>query len=168
MIISAIAAIDRNNAIGKGNDLPWRLPEDLKFFKRTTLGKPVLMGRKTFESLGNKPLPGRLNIVLSNQPNLPLHDGVLLYSDINAALRRLQDENTEEAFIIGGGKIFKETLPIIDRLYITHVQTEVDGADAFFPHIDHSNWKLVWEETHSQDEKHAYNYTFCKYERVNL
>lgn len=106
MIISAIAAIDKNNAIGKGNDLPWRLPEDLKFIKRTTLGKPVLMGRKTFESLGNKPLKDRLNIVLSNQKDLQLPEGVLLYHDIDAALRRLQDEKTEEAFIIGGWEDF--------------------------------------------------------------
>jgi dihydrofolate reductase len=168
MIISAIAAIDKNNAIGKGNDLPWRLPEDLKFFKRTTLGKPVLMGRKTFDSLGGKPLKDRLNIVLSNQKNLQLPEHVLLYSDINAAIRRLQDEKIDEVFIIGGGKIFTETLPIIDRLYLTHVDAEVDGADAFFPHIDHSNWKTVWEEHHGQDEKHAYNYTFRKYERISL
>ncbi|RYE25252.1 MAG: dihydrofolate reductase [Sphingobacteriales bacterium] len=166
--MSAIAAIDKNYAIGKGNNLPWRLPEDLKFFKRMTLGKPVLMGRKTFESLGNKPLPGRLNIVLSGQTDLALPEHVLLYSDINAAIRRLQDEKTEEAFIIGGGKIFTETLPILDRLYLTHIDTEVEGADAFFPHIDHSNWKTVWEEHHGQDDKHAFNYTFRKYERINL
>jgi len=167
MIISAIVAIDQHNAIGRDNNLPWHLPEDLKFFKRTTMGKPVIMGRKTFESLG-KPLPNRLNIVLSRQAHLPLPEHVLLYSDINIALRKLKELHTEEIFIIGGGKIFAETLPIIDQLYITEVGTSVENADAFFPHIDHSQWKLVWEEPHGCDDKHAYAYTFRKYERISL
>src|SRR5580698_6093093 len=106
MVLSFIVAVSDNNAIGRQNALPWQLPEDLKFFKRTTMGKPVLMGRKTFESLG-RPLPGRLNIVLSGSKELKLPEGVLLYDDINQAIERLQNENTEEGFIIGGGKIFE-------------------------------------------------------------
>ena len=105
MILSAIVAIAQNNAIGKDNQLPWHLPDDLRFFKKTTMGKPVLMGRKTFESLG-KPLPGRLNIVVSHQENLQLPEGVLLYNNLEKALKRLEEEPVDEAFIIGGGKNF--------------------------------------------------------------
>lgn len=167
MIISAIVAVDKHNAIGRDNNLPWHLPEDLKFFKRTTMGKPVVMGRKTFESLG-KPLPNRLNIVLSRQENITLPEHVLHYQDIDTAIRYLKEQGHDEIFIIGGGKIFTETLPIIEQLYITEVDTVVADADVFFPHIDHSQWKLTWEEPHGSDEKHAFAYTFRKYERASL
>jgi dihydrofolate reductase len=167
MILSAIVAVDKHNAIGKDNQLPWHLPEDLKFFKRTTIGKPVLMGRNTYDSMG-KPLKDRLNIVLSRQQELVLPDGVLLYHNLDDAMERLDAEGTEEVFIIGGGKIFAETMDKMDRLYITHVDTVVEGADVFFPHIDHSHWKLTWEEAHKADEKHAFDYTFCRYERIEL
>ncbi len=166
MILSAIVAAADDLAIGINNQLPWHLPEDLKFFKRTTLGKPVIMGRKTYESLG-KPLPGRLNVVLSKQQKLNLHEGVQHYADINEVLRLLEQQNTEEAFIIGGGAIFKETMGIMDHLYITRVHTTVPGADAHFPHIDHAQWKLTWEEKHPADEKHAFPYTFQKWERLS-
>src|ERR1700755_1661370 len=106
MIISFIVAVSENNAIGRNNTLPWYLPEDLKFFKRTTMGKPVVMGRKTFESLG-RPLPGRLNIVLTNNKDFVAPEGVLVYNDINAAVERLKREPVEESFIIGGGQIFE-------------------------------------------------------------
>jgi len=167
MVLSFIAAVSENNAIGRHNGLPWYLPEDLKFFKRITTGKPVIMGRKTFESLG-KALPGRLNIVLSGNKDLALPEGVLLYDDVNAAIERLQAEGTEEAFIIGGGKIFESTLSYADRMYITRVHTVIEDADAFFPEIDHTHWKLVWEEKHKADERHKYDYTFQQYERVEL
>jgi len=167
MILSFIVAISENNAIGKDNQLPWHLPEDLKFFKRTTMGKPVVMGRKTYESLG-KPLPGRLNIVVSGNKDLVLPEGVLLYSDLDAAIARLQQEPTEEGFIIGGGQIFAETMATADRMYITRVHTEIADADAFFPDIDHTHWKMVWEEKHDADEKHKYAYTFQQFERIEL
>jgi dihydrofolate reductase len=167
MILSFIAAVSENNAIGKHNSLPWHLPEDLKFFKKTTMGKPVIMGRKTFESLG-RPLPGRLNIVLSGNKDLKLPDGVLVYDDVNLALERLQSENTEEGFIIGGGKIFETTMPFADRMYITRVNTIIPDADTFFPDIDHTHWKMVWEENHSADNQHKYDYTFQQYERVEM
>lgn len=159
--------MDKHNAIGKNNQLPWHLPDDLKFFKRTTLGKPVLMGRKTYESLG-KPLKDRLNIVLSTDENLLLPEGVLIFNNLEAALHKLESENTDEAFIIGGGKVFAETMNDIDRLYITHVDTVVDGADVFFPHVDHTQWKAEWEEKHIADEKHAFDFTFRRYERIEL
>lgn len=164
MIISAIVAVAENGAIGKDNQLPWHLPEDLKFFKRTTMGKPVLMGRMTFDSLG-KPLPGRLNIVISRNTDLQLPEGVLLFNNIGTAISTLEKEH-EELFVIGGGKIFEETLSVTDRLYITEVKTKVEDATAFMPHIDHSHWKLVWEEAHKADEKHKFDYTFQRWDRV--
>ncbi len=167
MILSFIVAVSENNAIGRHNTLPWHLPEDLKFFKRTTMGKPVIMGRKTFESLG-RALPGRLNIVISRSKDLKLPEGVLLYDDINAAIERLQQENAEEGFIIGGGQIFEATMPLVDRMYITRVHTTVHDADAFFPNIDHTHWKLVWEEKHHVDDFHQYAFTFQKFERIEL
>jgi len=157
--------MSENNAIGRDNDLPWRLPDDLKFFKRTTLGSPVLMGRKTFESLG-RPLPGRLNIVVSGQSDLTLPDGVLLYSDLQKAVKRLEEEDTEQGFIIGGGKIYEQLMPQLDRIYLTRVHTEIQDAHTYFPHIDHAHWKLTWQEEHEQDEKHAYSFTFQQWDRV--
>jgi len=167
MTVSAIVAVSENNAIGHENKLPWNLPEDLKYFKRKTLGKPVLMGRKTFESLG-KALPGRINIVLSRQADLQLPHGVLLYDSLDAALQKLEDDGTEEAFVIGGGHVFAEAMPLIDSLYITRVHTIIKEADTFFPEVDHSHWKLVWEEAHEADEKNNYAYTFEHYERIEL
>lgn len=167
MILAAIVALAQNNAIGKGNQLPWHLPDDLKFFKKTTLGKPVLMGRKTYQSLG-KPLPGRLNIVISHQKDLQLPEGVLLYNNLEAGIKRLEQEKTDEAFIIGGGKIFEETLAQIDRLYLTHVHTVIMDADAFFPDVDHSHWKIVWEEAHEADERHKFSFMSQQLERINL
>lgn len=167
MILSAIVAIARDNAIGKDNQLPWHLPDDLKFFKKTTLGKPVLMGRKTFESLG-KPLPGRLNIVVSGQADYQVPEGVLLYNNLPDALKRMEEESVDEGFVIGGGAIFQETLNDLDRLYLTRVDTEVPNASAFFPEVDHTHWKLVWEEHHPADEKHAFPFTFQQLERIDL
>lgn len=167
MILSTIVAVSDNHAIGINNQLPWHLPNDLKFFKKTTLGKPVLMGRKTFESLG-RPLPGRLNIVISHQKDLNLPDGVLLFHTISEGMERMEKENTDEGFIIGGGKIFEETLNLVDRLYITKVHANIEGANTFFPDIDHTHWKLVWEEKNSADEKHQFAYTFQQLERINL
>ncbi len=165
MILSAIVAVADNNAIGRDNTLPWHLPEDLKFFKRTTLGKPMLMGRKTFESLGGV-LKNRLHIVVSHQKDLQLPDGVVLFHDIQQGISRMEHENTEEGFIIGGGVIFDKTMHLIDRLYITRVHTTIADAHAFFPHIDHAHWKLAWEEKHIADEKHTFDYTFQRYERI--
>ena len=165
MILTAVVALSENNAIGKDGKLPWHLPDDLKFFKKMTLGKPVLMGRKTFESLG-KPLVNRLNIVVSSQKDLELPEGVLLYDNIKEAMARLEAEGTDEGCIIGGGDIFRQLLPQIERIYLTMVHTVIAGADAFFPHIDHTHWKLTWQEEHAQDEKHAYSFTFQQWDRV--
>ena len=167
MILSTIVAVSDNHAIGINNQLPWHLPNDLLFFKKTTMGKPVLMGRKTFESLG-RALPGRLNIVISHQKDLELPKGVLLFHSIEEGIERMEKENVVEGFIIGGGKIFEETLGDVDRLYITKVHTTIEAANTFFPDIDHTHWKLVWEEKNSTDERHAFAYTFQQLERINL
>jgi dihydrofolate reductase len=165
MILSAIVAVADNNAIGRDNTLPWHLPDDLKFFKNTTMGKPMLMGRKTFESLKGI-LKNRLHIVISQQKDLQLPKGVLLYNTIEDGLERMEQEDVEEGFIIGGGMIFEETMHLLDRMYITQVHTTIEDAHAFFPHVDHSHWKLVWEEKHTVDERHAYDFTFQQWERI--
>ena len=167
MTLSFIVAASENNAIGINNELPWRLPEDLKFFKRTTMGKPVIMGRKTYESLG-RPLPGRLNVVISSSANLQLPEGTVQASSISEAIAVAESEKQEEVFIIGGGKIFADSIHLADRLYITRVHTTISNADTLFPDIDHTHWKLVWQEAHHADDKHAYNYTFQRYERIEL
>ncbi len=167
MVISFIAAVSENNAIGRHNTLPWNLPLDLKFFKKTTLGKPVIMGRKTFEALG-QPLPGRPNIVLSQNKDLALPAGVLLYEHVEEAIAYLEAQNTEEAFIIGGGVIFAQAMPLAERLYVTRVHTDIPDADAFFPVIDHTHWKMVWHEDHAADEKHDFSFTFQQFERTEL
>lgn len=158
--------MSENNAIGRDNDLPWHLPDDLKFFKRTTLGKAVLMGRKTYDSMG-KPLPNRLNIVVSTDKNLELPEEVLLYDNLDDALARLQQVEADEAFIAGGGNIFGQTMDLVDRIYLTRVHTVIEGAEAFFPHMDHTHWKLSWKEEHPADEKHKYAFTFEQWDRIN-
>lgn len=167
MNLSLIVAVADDNVIGQNNTLPWHLPEDLKFFKKHTMGKPVLMGRKTFESLG-RALPGRLNIVLSGSADLKLPEGVLLFNDIQAALKRIEQEQVEEAFVIGGGHLFETCLPYIDRMYITRVHGSFPVGDAFFPSIDHAHWKLIWEENHEADQEHMYPFTFQLFERLEL
>ncbi|MCB0698466.1 MAG: dihydrofolate reductase [Chitinophagales bacterium] len=165
MILAAIVAMDENNAIGIDGGLPWHLPEDLKFFKRTTMGCPVLMGRKTFASL-KKPLPGRLNIVISRQKDLELPEGVLLFDSLEDGLKRLAKEDANEGFVIGGGNIYEQSMKLVDRLYITVVHTKLDKADTHFPHVDHAHWKLSWKEEHEADERHQFAFTFQKWDRI--
>lgn len=171
MTLSFIVAVSDNNAIGRDNALPWNLPDDMKFFKRTTMGKPVIMGRKTFEALG-KPLPGRLNIVLSKNENYVVPEGVVRVSWLHEAMIAAKDENyknnKDEIFIIGGAKVFSKIILLADRLYITRVHAQIPDADAFFPVIDHTHFKLVWEEAHEKDENHIYSFTFQQYESIEL
>lgn len=165
MRLSAVVAMSENNAIGVDNDLPWRLPDDLKFFKKTTLGCPVIMGRKTFESLNGRPLKERLNIVLSRKEDLQLPEGVLHYQELKDALHRARKEETKEIFIIGGGEIFKQSMDMLNVLYITRVHATID-ADVYFPEIDENEWKMTWKEEHYKDERHNYDFTFQKWERI--
>lgn len=164
MKLSLIAALDDAFAIGKSGDLPWRLPDDLKFFKRTTLGKPMLMGRKTWESLRGL-LPGRLHVVVSSN-DLELPEGAVQEKNLEAGVARMQTEGTDEGFVIGGGELFRQLLPQADRLYLTRVHTTVPDTDTFFPHVDFSQWHLAWNERHEADEKHAVPFTFECWERL--
>ncbi|HEY0662967.1 MAG TPA: dihydrofolate reductase [Lysobacter sp.] len=164
MKVSLIAALDRHNAIGRDNDLPWRLPDDLKRFKTLTLGKPVLMGRKTAQSLG-RPLPGRRNLVLTRSGVVPF-EGMTAVSSIDEALRIAQTEGADELCVIGGGEVYALTLPIATHLLLTHVDTQVDGAHAFFPDFDATQWHVVSRERHEADAKHAFAFEFVDYVRA--
>lgn len=160
MRVTIIAAVAANGVIGRDNALPWRLPEDLRRFKRLTTGHVVVMGRKTFESLG-RPLPGRRNIVVSRNPQYR-PAGAEVAADLFAALRLAADE--AEVFVIGGGEVFREALRLADRLELTLVEAEVEG-DTTFPPVDEAEWSLAAESTHPADAGHAYACTFRTYER---
>jgi dihydrofolate reductase len=160
--LTLIAALDQRQAIGRDNDLPWRLPDDLKRFKALTLGKPVLMGRKTAQSLG-RALPGRLNLVLTRQGTVPF-EGMTPCSTLEEALGYA--EGHPEVMVIGGGDIYALTLPLASRLVLTHVQTETPDADAFFPAFDAAQWQQVSEEFHPADDRHALAFSFIDYARV--
>lgn len=159
--IVLVAALDRNHAIGKGNDLPWRLPDDLKRFKALTLGKPVLMGRKTAQSLG-RALPGRTNLVLTRSGQVPF-DGMRAVRSVEEAIQVARDESAAELCVIGGGEIYALTLRFADRLDLTHVETVVEDADAFFPAFDASEWKVASRQAHAADERHAFAFEFVEY-----
>lgn len=156
MTIAHIAAVSSNACIGKDGTLPWHIPEDMKFFKETTTGHVVLMGRKTWESIPEKfrPLPNRKNIVITRKDHYAVPEGVAVYNSIEAAL---EAHNEETIFIIGGGQIYTETFPLADELFITHVEREVDG-DTFFPDIDPDVWEVCW-----QDDREGFS--FVKYIR---
>lgn len=161
--LSLIAALDRKHAIGKDNTLPWHLPDDLKRFKSLTLGKPVLMGRKTAESLG-RALPGRPNWVLTRSGHVPF-DGMQALPSLDAALELA--EAYPEMCVIGGGDVFALTLPIAQRLHLTWVDTVVEGADAFFPDFDRTRWKLLGRSRHLADARHAFDFEFADYSSIS-
>jgi dihydrofolate reductase len=161
--ISIIVAASTNNAIGKNNQLLWHLPTDLKFFKNTTWAMPVIMGRKTFESV-NKPLPGRFNIVVTRQGNWKA-DGVIIATDLQNALVKAAETNCKEVFIIGGGEIYKQAIDFINEIYLTRVHTVIEDADTFFDTIDANTWQLVSTQDFVSDDKHKYAYSFEKWER---
>ncbi len=164
MIRTIVVAASENNVIGINNQLPWHLSDDLKFFKKVTLGKPVLMGRKTFESLG-RPLPKRLNIVLSRN-SISLPEGVLHFSTYEEAITFLEQHNTEEVCVIGGGVVFAEYLHTIDQIFLTRVHTILENGEVFFPELKENEWQKVWEEFHAEDENHNYSFTFQHYKRI--
>ncbi len=158
-----IAALDRRAAIGKDNALPWHLPDDLKRFKRLTLGKPLLMGRKTAQSLG-RALPGRRNLVLTRSGRVPF-EGMQAVDSVDAALRAAESDGVDELCVIGGAEIYALCMPIADALYLTHVDTVVKGADTFFPAFDHHAWRTQLREMHRADAKHAFDFEFVDYLR---
>lgn len=163
-IISIVVAASENNVIGKDNQLLWHLPDDFKFFKAQTINKVIVMGRKTFESIGNRALPKRINVVISRNANFEVPEEVVLVDSLEAAIRKYQKE--EEICIIGGEQIYTIALPLVNIIYITRVHTELDG-DTYFPEIPTNDFILEAEEWHPQDEKHAFSFTFQKWVRKN-
>jgi dihydrofolate reductase len=165
MIVSLIAAVSKNRVIGKNNDLPWKLPDDMKYFMETTREHAVIMGRKNFDSLPPKfkPLKDRLNIVISRHKEVLKDYDVRAVGSINEAFE--QAPQSEEVFVIGGAEIFKQTLDRADRLYLTEIDAIVDG-DVYFPEYDKSRWKEVSRVHHNTDERHAYPFDFVLYERI--
>lgn len=161
MKISMIAAMARNNVIGKDNDMPWHLPDDLKFFKSKTVGKPVIMGRKTFESIGSRPLPNRPNLVISRNTEL-VCEGAVVFGSVDEALASLA--GVEEVIIMGGGQLYTQMLPRADRLYLTMIDAEIDG-DTFFPKWQELAWKTLGTVRHEVDERHAYAFDFVTLDR---
>lgn len=160
MIISLIAAMDKNRLIGADNAMPWYLPADFKYFKEITMGKPIIMGRKTFESIG-KPLPGRRNIVISRCGFSA--QGVTSVGSIGSALKAVS--NVEEVMIIGGANIYQQMIDKADRMYLTHVNAVCEG-DTWFPAFDESRWNTVEEKSVVADEKNNYSFKIIKYERM--
>ncbi len=160
-ILSMIVAHANNRVIGKNNDMPWHLPADLAYFKKTTLGKPIIMGRKTFQSIG-RPLPGRKNIVISRDENFHA-EGVEVVNSVDAALALVHD--IEEVMVIGGGAIYQHCLAAAQRLYITHIDADIDG-DTYFPEYDLNVWKRVASERRASDEKNPHQLNFIVYEKA--
>ncbi len=160
MIVSIIAAMDRNHLIGNKNQLPWHLPADFAHFKSITMGKPIVMGRKTFESIG-KPLPGRTNIVLTRNSDISF-EGVACVSSIADAITLVSE--ADELMIIGGSTIYEMLMPQVDRMYITYVDAEFEG-DAWFPRFDKSMWLEKDSVVHPADEKNAYVCKFITFEK---
>jgi dihydrofolate reductase len=163
-VIALIAALDENNGLGAGNNLLWHLPDDFKWFKQHTTGKPVIMGRKTMNSLGNKPLPKRKNIVISsNANNVP--EGFEFANSLYNSLQLAENE-TDEVMVIGGGNIYTQFLGMATHLIITRIHYTFPEMDTFFPKWDENEWKLSFQEHHEKDDRHAYAFDFLIYERV--
>ena len=163
MIISLIVAAAKNNAIGKDGGMPWHLPEDMKHFKNITWAMPVIMGRKTFESL-KKPLAGRKNIVITRQPDWKA-EGVVIVKNLDDALFVAGETDAKEVFIIGGGEIYGLAFDKAKRIYLTRVEAEPDG-DVYFPKLDPQIWQLVSRKDHEADSKNLYPYSFQVWERI--
>ncbi|GAA6134705.1 type 3 dihydrofolate reductase [Oceaniserpentilla sp. 4NH20-0058] len=167
MKIALIAAYAKNMVVGIDNQLPWHLPEDLKYFKACTTGKAIIMGRKTYESIG-RPLPNRTNIVISSNPEFSV-EGVKVVTSLEAAIEVAQAVNeingVDEIMIIGGATIYELCLPIADRLYLTQVHANVNG-DAYFPEVDFSNWREVQRADYMASEENPYDYSFVVYDKA--
>jgi len=161
MILTSIVAVADNGVIGNNNDLVWHLPKDLKHFKQLTKHHHIIMGRKTWESIGAKPLPKRTHIVISRNPNY-VANGALVVSSVEDAIKAIK--NDDQPFIVGGAQIYKAAMPFVKRLEITHVHAHLSG-DTHFPEWEKSDWILVSEELHKKDETHAFDYTFSQYDK---
>lgn len=163
MLVSAIVAVAKNKVIGKDNQIPWYLPADLAYFKRTTMGHFILMGRNSFRSIG-RPLPGRTNVVITRDPFFTAA-GVAVVHSVEEALTLAFDAGEKEAFIIGGGDIYRQTSHLWDKVYLTEVDIE-PGGDVFFPELPAAEWREIWSEAHAPDAKNSIAYTFRILERV--
>lgn len=163
MIVSAIVATAHRNVIGKDNQIPWYLPADLKYFKQTTLEHHIIMGRNSYHSIG-RPLPKRTNIVITRDPFFTA-EGVLVAHSLDEALEIAYDRGEAEAFIIGGGAIYRESQHLWDKIYVTEVDVDVEG-EVFFPEINPLEWRETWREAHAPDEKNEWPYVFRILERV--
>lgn len=161
--VSIIVAVANNGVIGKDNQLIWHLPADLKYFKNLTTGHHIIMGRKTFESIG-KPLPNRTSIIITSNKNYH-QEGCLVANSLEEAIAKVKYD--EELFIIGGGTIYEQALPIADKLYVTEVHANIEG-DVFFPEIHSNIWEKTSEEKHEANEKNKHNYSFCQYIKKQL
>ncbi len=166
MIISLIAAHTENRVIGKNNDLPWKLPKDMKYFMETTRGHHVVLGRKNYESIPPKyrPLPDRVNMIITRQRNYEAPQCTIVHS-VEEAIQIAQKAGETELFIIGGAEIYAMALPLAHRLYITEIKTTLEG-DTFFPEYDRTQWKELSRQAHPTDEKHAYAFDFVVYSRT--
>ena len=167
--ISLIVAIAKNHVIGKDNDLIWFLPKDLKYFKDTTAGHHVIMGRKNYYSIPDKfrPLPGRTNIVVTRQKDIIHDEGVIVVSSVEEGIKVALEAGDKEPFIIGGGQIYNYSLAnnLIDRMYITHVDHEFEG-DTFFPHFDEKKWKKTSSKLIEKDHRHEWDFSYDVYEKA--
>jgi dihydrofolate reductase len=165
MTISLIAALSRNRVIGRNNDLPWHLPDDMKYFMQTTKGHHVIMGRKNYDSIPEKfrPLPNRVNIVVTRQPALTLPNCTVVHS-LEEAVAIAREAGEQELFIIGGAAIYQLGIPLANRLYLTEIDATLSG-DTYFPAFDKNDWKETSRQHHSADERHAYAFDFVIYER---
>lgn len=161
MKLAIIVAMDEHRLIGKNNDLPWKLSADLQFFRRTTMGKPIVMGRNTHESIG-RPLPGRQNIVITSQADYQA-EGCDVVNSLENALALCRD--AEEVMVMGGASLYEQTVALADKLYLTRVHANLDG-DTWFPEWSERDWQLISSEPHQADEKNQYDYSFELYQRV--
>ena len=164
MIISIIAAMDKNRLIGIDGKLPWHIPDDLKRFKKITIGHPIIMGRKTFESIG-RALPQRKNIIITRDKNFKSPSETIVANSIDEALMNTKDDN--EVFIIGGGELFQKILPRIDKMYLTFIDYEFrnNGQNTYFPSIDFNDWDEIKREVVEKNEHNPFKYTFVIYKK---
>ncbi|WVD67397.1 type 3 dihydrofolate reductase [Orbus sturtevantii] len=163
-MLSIIVAMANQRVIGLDNQMPWHLPADLAWFKKNTLNKPIIMGRKTFESIG-RPLPNRHNIIISRTPQLSTNPQISWVTSLEEAINIAK--KNEEVFIIGGGNIYQQALAYADRLYLTHINAELKG-DTCFPDYSSSQWQQIFQETHHADDKNPYDYTFEILEKAQI
>jgi dihydrofolate reductase len=161
-MLSIIVAASLNNGIGIANGMPWHLPEDFKFFKNTTWGFPLIMGRKTFESIG-KALPGRKNIVITSNKDFSA-DGIFVANSLEQAIEIAKEENTKEIFIAGGANVYAQALPLVNKVYLTRVNTTIN-ADAYFPEFNETTWSKTFEHFFVADEKNKFDMNFQIWER---